>query len=317
VSERVVYINGEFVPESRATISVFDRGFVSGDGVYDVARSFGQRPHKLHAHCERLMRSLQYTRIRLDMSAAEVEGVIREVFDRNKGLLAPGDDYIIWIIVTRGREVPSRNPLDAGRATIVVYTIPPHYQRFAKFYRVGAHVVLTATRRTPPECLDPKAKITNKMNHIQAEFEAKLVDPEAFPLLLDMEGNIAESSNSNFFFIRQGRVLTPRPKAILLGIMRECVFEIAPSATVEIAEGDFTPYDIYTADEAFLTTTSFSILPVSRINGRALPCTIPGPVTSRLIRAWNQSVGIDVVEQALSHVPEAERVGMGGSLAGD
>lgn len=310
MSERIVYVNGDFLPESQATISVFDRGFTSGDGVYDVARSFGQRPYKLREHCERLLRSLQYTRIRLDLSAAEVEEVLLEVFNKNKPLLAQGDDYMIWIIVTRGREVPSRNPLEVGSPTLVVYTIPPYYQRFAKFYRTGAHVVVASTRRTPAECLDPKAKITNKMNHIQAEFEAKLVDPEAFPLILDLAGNIAESSNSNFFFVREGCVYTPRPKSILLGIMRECVFEVAPNAGVEITEGDFTPYDVYTAHEAFLTTTSFSILPVGRINGRALPGTVPGPVTARLMTAWNRSVGIDVVEQALSHLPETERAAL-------
>jgi branched-chain amino acid aminotransferase len=310
VSERVVYVNGEFVPESRAVVSVFDRGFASGDGVYDVARSFGHRPHKLREHCERLLRSLQYTRIGLDLSAAEVEKIALEVFDRNKPLLGPTDDYMIWIIVSRGIEPPSRNPLDAGRPTVVVYTIPPYFRRFAKFYRIGAHAITTSTRRTPPECLDPKAKVTNKMNHIQAEFEAKLADPEAFPLMLDLRGHLAESSNANFFFVRHGRVFTPRAESILLGEMRAGVFEIAPSARVEIAEGDFTPYDAYCADEAFLTTTSFSILPVGRFNGKALPAGIPGPVTGRLIQAWNRSVGIDVVAQALSHLSAEERAAL-------
>ncbi|OGB94079.1 MAG: hypothetical protein A3G35_05455 [candidate division NC10 bacterium RIFCSPLOWO2_12_FULL_66_18] len=309
MSERIAYVNGEFVLESQAMVSIFDRGFVCGDGVYDVARSFNHRPFKLREHCERLMRSLKYTHIRLDLSAADLEKIALEVFNRNKHLLGPTDDYMIWIIVTRGLDVPSRNPLEAGKPTVVVYNRPPYFIR-AKFYRIGAHVVLTSTRRTPPECLDPKAKITNKMNHIQAEFEAKMVDPEAFPLLLDLEGNIAESSTANFFFVRDGRVFTPRPKNILLGITRDTIFEIAPSVNVEITEGNFTPYDVYVADEAFLTTTSFCILPVSRFNGKVLSSNIPGPVTARLIEAWNRSVGMDVVEQALSHMTPVERAAL-------
>jgi branched-chain amino acid aminotransferase len=310
VNERIAYVNGEYVPESRATVSIFDRGFTSGDGIYDVARSFGGRPFKLREHCERLLRSARYTRINVTLSAADIEKIVLEVFERNRPLLGPGDDYMIWIVVSRGLEPPSRNPLHAGKPTMVVYTIPPYYQRFAKYYRVGAQVVVTATRRTPPECLDPRAKITNKMNHVQAEFEAKLVDPDAFPLMLDLTGYIAESSNANFFFVRAGRVYTPRPQTILLGVMRECVFEVAPKAGVEIIEGDFTPYDVYVADEAFLTTTSFSMLPVSRFNGRVLPSRIPGPVTSRLISAWNDTVGIDTVAQAVDHLSAEERAAL-------
>lgn len=310
MGERIVYVNGDCLPESRATVSIFDRGFTSGDGVYDVARSFGHRPFKLREHCERLLRSCRYTRINLELSAADVEKIVLEIFERNRPLLAPDDDYMIWIVVSRGLETPSRNPLHAGKPTMVVYTIPPYYPRFAKFYRIGAQVVVTATRRTPPECLDPRAKITNKMNHVQAEFEAKLVDAEAFPLMLDLTGYVAESSNANFFFVRDGRVYTPRPQTVLLGVMRECVFEVAPKAGVQILEGDFTPYDVYVADEAFLTTTSFSILPVSCFNGRVLPARIPGPVTSRLIDAWNQAVGIDTVAQALGHLSPAERAAL-------
>jgi branched-chain amino acid aminotransferase len=306
MSERVLYLNGEFVPESRAAISPFDRGVIAGDGIYDVARTFGHRPNKFRAHAERLVRSARYTRIDLGLSGEEVERILLGVFERNRHLLAPDDDYILWIIVTRGIDPPTRNPLHAGRPTVLCYCVPPNYHRFAKFYRIGAHLVTTSTRRTPPECLDPRAKIINKMNHILAEFEARAVDAEAFPLILGMDGTLGESSAANVFFVRDGRVFTPRRNA-LLGIMRENVLEIAPQANVEIVEGDFAPYDIYLADEAFLTTTSFSILPVGRINGRTMPGGVPGPVTGRLMAAWNRNVGVDVVAQALDHLSAEQR----------
>jgi branched-chain amino acid aminotransferase len=310
MSERVVFLNGSFVPESQATVSVFDRSFMSGDGIYDVARSFGHKPNKLMVHCRRFAQSARYTRIPLGHTAEEMEKVCLDLFARNKPLLSADDDYMFWMIASRGVDPPSRNPLDAAKATVVAFNLPINYARFAKFYKLGAHLVTASTRRTPADCLDPRAKITNKMNHVMAEFEAKSVDPDAIALMLGTDGLVAEASYANIFFVRDGRVFTPRSKNVLLGIMRENVIETAPKANVEVVEGDFMPYDLYLADEVFLTTTSFSILPISRVNGRELPGGIPGPVTSRLISAWSRTVGVDVIDQALSHLTPAQRQGL-------
>jgi branched-chain amino acid aminotransferase len=310
MNERVVYLNGSFVPESKATVSVFDRSFMGGDGIYDVARSFGHRPNKLLVHCRRFAQSARYTRIPLGHTAEQMESICLDLFERNKALLRDGDDYMFWMIASRGIDPPSRNPLEAGKPTVVAFNLPINYARFAKFYKRGAHLITAATRRTPADCLDPRAKITNKMNHVMAEFEAKSVDPEAIALMLGTDGFVAEASFANVFFVRDGRVFTPRSKNILLGIMRENVVELAPKANVEVVEGDFMPYDLYLADEMFITTTSFSILPISRLNGRELAGGIPGPVTSRLIAAWNRSVGLDVVDQAFTHLSPAERQGL-------
>ncbi len=129
--------------------------------------------------------------------------------------------------------------------------------------------------------------------------------------MLGTDGLVAEASYANVFFVRDGRVFTPRSKNILLGIMRENVIETAPNANVEIVEGDFAPYDLYLADEVFITTTSFSILPVGRVNGRDLPGGAPGPVTARLMSAWSRTIGVDFVDQAFSHLAPADRQGLG------
>ncbi|HEX3951959.1 MAG TPA: aminotransferase class IV [Stellaceae bacterium] len=261
-------------------------------------------------HCRRFVQSAQYTRIPLGHTAEDMERICLDLFERNKSELPAGDDLITWMIASRGVDPPSRNPLDAARPTIVAFNMPVNYQRFAKFYRQGVHLVTAATRRTPAECLDPRAKITNKMNHVMAEFEAKSVDPEAFALMLDTDGLVAEASFANIFFVRDGRVFTPRSKNILLGIMRENVMETAPQANVDIVEGDFSPYDLYLAEEIFITTTSFSILPVGKVNGRDVSGGVPGPVTSRLMSAWSRSIGVDFVDQALSHLSPGERLGL-------
>jgi branched-chain amino acid aminotransferase len=285
------------VPEATASVSVFDRAFCAGDGVYDVARTFRHQPDKLLAHCERFCRSAAYTRIALPYTAAELEAFGRDVLRVNCADIDPDDDRILWYIATRGVDPPTRNPLDASAPTVMIYTLPINYHRFAKAYRVGAHLLTATTRRTPPECLDPRAKITNKMNHIQAELEVKAVDRDAIPLMLGTDGTVAEASWANVFFVKDGRVFTPRPKNILLGIMRENVLEIAPQAGIEVVEGDFYPYDFLLADEIFLTTTSCCILPIGRFNGKAL-ASVPGPVTSRLTQAWSEHIGVDFVGQA-------------------
>ena len=303
MSERIVFLNGHYVPEATASVSVFDRAFCAGDGIYDVARTFGHQPDKLRAHCERFLRSAAYTRIGVPYSAEELESYCRKVVSTNCGLIEPEDDCIIWMIATRGVDPPTRNPLDAAAPTLIIYTLPIAYHRFTRAYRQGATLITASTRRTPPECLDPRAKITNKMNHIQAELEVKAVDRDAIPLMLGTDGTVAEASWANIFFVREGRVFTPRPRNILLGIMRENVLEIAPKAGVEVTEGDFYPYDLMLADEIFLTTTSCCILPIGRLNGKPLG-KAPGPVTTRLSQAFSKHVGLDFVGQALKLTKE-------------
>jgi branched-chain amino acid aminotransferase len=298
MSERVVFLNGQYAPETTASVSIFDRAFCAGDGVYDVARTFRHQPDKLLAHCERFLRSAAYTRISVPYMAEQLESFCRKVVRTNCERIDPDDDRIIWMIATRGVDPPTRSPLDATAPTVIIYTLPIAYHRFTKAYRQGANLITASIRRTPPECLDPRAKITNKMNHIQAELEVKAVDRDAIPLMLATDGTVAEASWANVFFVKDGRVFTPRPKNILLGIMRENVLEIAPSAGVDVIEGDFYPYDFVLADEIFLTTTSCCILPIGRFNGQPL-AKAPGPITTRLSQAFAQHVGVDFVEQAM------------------
>jgi len=298
MSERIVFLNGQFVPEATASVSVFDRALCAGDGIYDVARTFRHEPDKLLAHCERFLRSAAYTRINLPYAADELESFCRKVVRTNCAQIAAEDDRIIWMIATRGVDPPTRNPLDAAAPTVIIYTLPIAYHRFTRAYRQGANLITASTRRTPPECLDPRAKITNKMNHIQAELEVKAVDRDALALMLATDGTVAEASWANAFFVKDGRVYTPRPRNILLGIMRENVLELAPSVGIEVIQGDFYPYDFQLADEIFLTTTSCCILPVGRFNGRAFAA--PGAVTTRLSQAFGKHVGLDFVAQAMN-----------------
>ncbi|MBI4271978.1 MAG: aminotransferase class IV [Candidatus Rokubacteria bacterium] len=301
MSERIVYINRQLVPESKAVISVFDRSVQWGDAVYDASRTFNHRPFKLREHIERLYRSCRYTRMPIEMSMDEMEKHTLEVIDHNMSLLAKNEDDMVWWSVTRGVNPITRGVLDCREATVIIYTFPVPFKAFAKFIERGARVVTPSVRRIPPQCLDPKAKISNKMNHILADLEAKGADPEAYSLMLDINGNIAENSGGNFFWVRDGRLWTSSRYNILEGVTRGTVIDLANAAGLHVVEGDFTVYDVYTADEAFLTTSTYCILPVSRLNGAPIGRETPGRVTKSLIKGWSDLVGIDIVAQTLSH----------------
>jgi branched-chain amino acid aminotransferase len=308
MTERAVYLNGRMVPETQAQISVFDRSVQYGDAVYDAARTFGRRPFKLREHIDRLLLSCEYTRLPMRMTADELEKRTRDILEHNVAALGPDDEEMIWWSVTRGVSSANRLVGESTEATVIIYTFPVPFGAFAKWVTAGARVVTPTTRRTPPECLDPRAKISNRMNHILADFEAKAGDPEAYSLMLDVRGNIAENSGGNFFFVRDGRLCTSGSSTVLEGITRNTVLDLAEAAGIPSATGDFSLYDVYVADEAFLTATSFSILPVVKVNGKPLRAGAPGPVTRTLVRRWSELVGVDIVDQARRHLARTKGV---------
>jgi branched-chain amino acid aminotransferase len=299
------YVNGGFLSQSEAKVSIFDRGFTSGEGVYDVTRSYGHKLFKLDEHLERLFRSLKYTRIDCGKSMIEMKQVSLDVFERTIPLLEHDDDCAVWQVVTRGVDRFAR-----GRpvpATVAIYCVPIAYHSFAREYVEGCILVTPSVRRTPPQSLEAKAKITNKMNHTLAAFEAKQVNPRATPLMLDLDGNISETHIGNFFFISGGKLCTATDRTVLGGITRSTLISIAGELGIPVVEGNFTPYDVYCADEAFTASTSPTIVPVKSLNGVSVGDGTPGPITLKLMREWRTMVGIDFVSQALSHIDDADR----------
>ncbi len=302
--ERQVYLNGRFVPESQASVSVFDRGFTSGDGIYEATRTFGHKLFRLPEHIRRLYNSLRYVRIDCGITPDEMQRISTELVSRNLPLLDTDDEYTLWHVISRGVRLPGSSNLVGP--TVCMFTMPVDFARYARSYLDGAVLVTPSTRRTPPQSLDPKAKITNKMNHNIALFEAQQVDPNAIPLMLDLDGNLTETDTTNVFFVKDGKLCTPAARTVLGGITRDALLEIAEQLGIEVVEGQFTPFDIYAADEAFLSGTSGSIAPVASLNGQRFSIGPPGPMTLRLMTAWNELIGLDYVAQALRHLSDNE-----------
>lgn len=305
IHEPVVFFNGQFVVESQAKVSILDRGFRWGDAVYETLRTFGGTIFRVNEHLDRLHGSLIYSRIKLGMTMDELAEAMQAVVRENSSFWMPNDDYEVTIVVSRGLSEPTRSFQIS--ATVAIFPEPLDFPRFARHYIKGVHAVTPATRRTPPQCVSPKAKIANKMNHFVAQLEAQMVDSEAQALMLDVNGNITESTGANFLFLAQGRICIPNRRQVLGGISMEVVLELAEQLGIPCEEGDFTPHDLYKADEAFLTTTPYCLVPVVAVNNIPIGRGIPGQVANKLLHAWSELVGVDIVDQALSHLSTQEK----------
>jgi branched-chain amino acid aminotransferase len=292
--ERMTYVNGRVVPESQAVVSVYDRGFMSGHGVFERTRTQRGEPLCLDEHLDRLYRSLRTIRLDPGLSKPELRAATLDLLARNRPLLGPDDDYIIGHYLTRG---PYQGP-----PTVVILCEPIDWKAFAHQYEGGAHIVTASVRAIPVQIWDAKIKATSRLHLWLAEQEAHLVDPDAYALLLTMDGNVAELQTSNLWIVRDGTLLTPPTDTSLSGITRGSVLELARHMGVPVVEKHFQVYDVINADEAFLTSSSRLILGVTRIDGRPIGDGTPGPLTGRLQNGWAELFGLDFVAQALTQL---------------
>jgi len=290
------YFCGEWMPASRVKIDPMDRGFLVGDAVFDVFRTFNGKSFRLREHVDRLYRSLQYVRIDPGITRDEMERISEEIITRNEPLRAAVGDFAVWQFVTRGR---GRWAHSAGPPAVGVFIRQLGLSRFAHLYAEGAHGVIVRSRSFSPDALDPKVKNFSRMNFNMAELEAADVDKAGWPILLDSRGNIAEGVGYNVFMVSDGVIRTAGDRSVLQGVSRGMVFDLAKGLGIPIVEEDLQPYDLYNADEAFFTSTSPCVLPVTRADRRPVGAGVPGPIVQRLLAGWSEAVGMDIVEQAL------------------
>lgn len=295
MTDYMAYFNGAWTPFSQVKIDPMDRGFLVGDVVFDVARTFNGKSFRMQAHIDRLYRSLKFVRLDPGVSSQEMLDISEEVIARNEHLRESVGDFTVTQFVTRG---PGRWTHQAGPPAVCVKAAPIAFERFARFYSEGAHGVITRTRSYSAASLDPKVKHYSRMNFNLAELEAADVDPDAWPILTDLDGNLTEGTGYNFFTITDGVLRTPGDRSILQGVSRSMVFDLAKQLDIPVVEEDLQPYDLYTADEVFFSSTSPCVLPVTRVDKRQIGDGKPGPLTQRLLSEWSETVGINIVEQA-------------------
>ena len=298
--EPLVYLNGRMVPASEAHLAIYDAGIVLGATVTEMTRTFRQRPWRLGQHLDRLFRSLRYTRMDIGMTREELAAVSEELVAHNAGLIDPADELGLIHFVTAG-EYPTYAG-SAGRParttpTVCAHTFPMPFELWARKMQAGVHLVTPSIRHVPPQCYDPKMKYRSRMHYYLADQEARLVDPDAAALLLDLQGNVTETSGANFLMVERGTVVSPTTVNTLPGVSRAMVIQLCGKLGIPFVERDIQVFGVMNADEAFLTSTPYCLMPVTRINGAAIGDGRPGPMAKRLLAAWSEEVGLDIEKQ--------------------
>lgn len=297
--ERIAYYNGRFMPESEARVPFRDYGFTVGDGVFDTARTVAHKPFLFEEHIARLYKSLGYMRLDPKLTPKEMLAHTLALVERNLPLLEEHEDYWVTQWISRGVRAIDRMHAES-EPTIIIECSPLPLKARAKGMRDGLDVVTPGgIRRTPPEAISPRVKSLSYANLVAGDLEVQAARPDATCVLLDTRGCLCEGLGSNIFIVRDGEILTPHERYVLAGLSRQTVIEIAEDEGIPLREADLDLYDAYAAAEAFITSTSWCLVPVRSFNGKLVDGgAVPGPVTRRLMEGYKRRLGgFDYVSQ--------------------
>lgn len=307
-AQRLVYLNGEFVTEREACVSIYDSALMFGDMVFEMTRSFNGKQFLLRQHLERLYRGIKMLRIPIRETIEEMEALVYRTMEMNQPAFFPTDEHRILINVSRGPLSIYKMVFDGKlEPTVVIADFPVKWTvaSLAHLFDEGIHLVTPSQRAIPAQLLEPKIKNRSRMHYMMANLEVSLVsDPNAWALLLDPDGFVAEGTGSNFFMVSKGKLLTPEPRNILRGTRRAYILELAQRLGIPAAECNIELYDVVNADEAFFTSTAFCMLPCTKINGLLIGDGKPGPMFKRLLDAWSNDVGVDILAQTKAFAAE-------------
>jgi len=286
-----IYIDGQFYPEPEAKVSVFDHGLLYGDGIFEGIRFYNGRVFQLTQHLERLWDSARAIMLTIPMTMEEMEAATLETIRKNN----LRDGYI-RLLVTRGKGNLGLSPDRCPKASVIIIAAtiqlyPP------EAYDRGMTVVTCATRRVAPGALSPAVKSLNYLNNIMAKIEANLAKADE-GLMLNEEGYVAECTGDNVFIVKRGEIFTPPVYAgSLRGITWQAVLDIAAELNLKVNVTQLTRYDLYTADEFFLTGTAAEVIAAVKLDNRPIGDGKPGPITNRIIarfRELTQSTGTPI-----------------------
>jgi len=294
--ELLVYINGEFYPKSKACVSVYDHGFLYGDGVFEGIREYDGIVFKLREHIDRLYESAKAIMLEIPMSKEELMNAVIETLRRNKLKNA-----YIRLVVTRGVGDLGIDPRKCKKPNVIIIA-EPLLSLYSKEARLkGLSLIISSVRRDRVDATNHQIKSLNYLNSILAKIEAISAGADD-AVMLDERGFVSETSSTNLFLVKDGKVITPPPTTgALLGVTRTFVMELARKLGYQVEERDVTPFELLTADEVFMTGTGAEIVPVTKIAGRVIGDGKAGKITIRLIEEFekecrNPANGVKVYE---------------------
>jgi len=293
VGEQWIFLNNEFVTKENAKVSVYDHGFLYGDGVFEGIRVYSGNVFRLKEHIDRLYRSAKSILLNIPYTPEELTDIIVQTVRKNEL-----QDAYIRVVVSRGVGDLGLDPFKCKQPQVVVIAEP--LAIFPKhLYETGLEIITVATRRNRPDVLSPKVKSLNYLNNVLVRIEAHLANVSE-ALMLNDQGYVAEGSADNVFIVKNGVLYTP-PGYVgaLEGITRDAIVEIARELGYVVKEEPFTRHDVYTADEVFLTGTAAEVIAVVKVDGRVIGNGAPGEHTKRLLEAFRRRVvteGVKVYE---------------------
>ena len=283
--ELVAYLNGRVLPQSQVVAAFQGKDLQSSGGFYDTERTFNGQLYKLPQHLERLYRSLTVAEVDPGLRLEEMENATRELLDANRHMLGAGDELVVTQVVSLS---PIQSPDEIPTVNVVISCQLLDFSEFAKSYVQGVRVVTPATYGAPKR---------------DSQSGSSSAGQQVVSLMTGREGNITECDGASFLFVGDGRLKLPDRRDILPGISMQTVLELTESLGTGVDEDRYSAHDVYLADEAFVASTRYCMLPVATLNGYRLGENLPGPVTRRLLDAWAKMVDVDFVRQAQHHLP--------------
>lgn len=300
--ERKVFFNGKFVPESEAKVSIYDSSLMFGDMVFEMTRSFNKNHFKLKEHIDRLFLGLKILRIQIPYTKKEMMDICLRTAKANDHLFSKDDEHRLMIDVSRGILGIYEGVTGIKKGSnVIVADFPLRWtvSGMGKLFDTGINMVITSQRAVPSQYMDPKIKNRSRLFYLNANIEASMFKGDNnWALLLDSDGFISEGSGDNFFIVKNNTVISPEGKNMLRGISRSYVMkEICTKLKIKVLEKNIEPYDVYDADEAFITGTPFCMLPVTSLNNVKIGDGRVGKVYKKILSHWGKNLKVDIEKQ--------------------
>ena len=303
IKNRLVFFNSKFVEEKNAKLSIYDSALIFGDMVFEMTRSFNKKQFLLEEHIDRLLSGLKILRIKIKYTKKDLIKICEQTVSKNENSMNKDDEHRLMIDVSRGMLGIYENTQNANKGSnVIVADFPLKWtvKGMSKLFKDGINLVITSQRAIPPMYMDPKIKNRSRMFYLNANIEASLFKGKNnWALLLDANGFVSEGTGSNFFMIKDGKVLTPKGIHALRGITRNYVIKLCNELKIPVAETDIEPFDVYNADEAFVTATPFCMLPVVSLNGLKIGSGRRGKVYNKILDFWSEKVEVDIEKQII------------------
>lgn len=300
--ERKVFFNGKLVPESEAKVSIYDSSLMFGDMVFEMTRSFNKNHFKLKEHIDRLFLGLKILRIQIPYTKKEMIDICLKTANANDHLFSKDDEHRLMIDVSRGILGIYEGVTGIKKGSnVIVADFPLRWtvSGMGKFFDTGINMVITSQRVVPSQFMDPKIKNRSRLFYLNANIEASMFKGDNnWALLLDSDGFISEGSGDNFFIIKNNTVISPEGRNMLRGISRSYVMkELCTKLKIKVLEKNIEPYDVYDADEAFITGTPFCMLPVTSLNNVKIGNGKVGKVYKKILSCWGKNLKVNIEKQ--------------------